>query len=272
MLFNKKLNEKVKELENKLEVITNELKEQVKLSEFLLNNDKNDVAVTFPYSIFGYASHIRVEYIWGEKLVCISKELDYNSYKLVKVHNLKDNICIVEIESKPFTIDQKQYSRYFQLNKETKEFVEITELFSIPSSGLADTLKDLGLAISNLFNNVCNGIKKESTGKQEIKETEKPKRTQKEKSSVLKRYYDTYNLNLSVKGYKENKVLSEKEVATLLYLFDKYKYIYEIEKHIGLKNASISRYAHILKSEGYLILSRGMGRVANGCLIYNTGV
>ena len=63
--------------------------------------------------------------------------------------------------------------------------------------------------------------------------------------------------------------LDEIETATLLYLYDKYKYLDEIIQHIELARNSLIKYTHIIKKLGYLIFNHGIGRVANGYLIYN---
>lgn len=86
--------------------------------------------------------------------------------------------------------------------------------------------------------------------------------------SSLMQYYTRYNLNLEIRGFKPMKRMGEKEAATLLYLFDKYKYVDEIKKHIGLSKTTIITYAYELRKEGYLIYDNEIGRVANGCLIY----
>lgn len=86
--------------------------------------------------------------------------------------------------------------------------------------------------------------------------------------SSLMQYYTKYNLNLEIRGFKPMKRMGEKEAATLLYLFDKYKYVDEIAKHIHLSKTTIITYAYELRKEGYLIYDNEIGRVANGCLIY----
>lgn len=86
--------------------------------------------------------------------------------------------------------------------------------------------------------------------------------------SSLMQYYTKYNLNLEIRGFKPMKRMGEKEAATLLYLFDKYKYVDEIKKHIGLSKTTIITYAYELRKNGYLIYDNEIGRVANGCLIY----
>lgn len=90
--------------------------------------------------------------------------------------------------------------------------------------------------------------------------------------SVLMQYYTKYNLNVDIKGFKPMKRMGRKEASTLLYLFDKYKYVSEIIKHIGLSRATVIAYAYALRKSGYLIYDHEVGRVANGCLIYNKGV
>lgn len=91
-------------------------------------------------------------------------------------------------------------------------------------------------------------------------------------NSTLMSYYRNYNLNLEIRDFKPIRRLSEKEAAILLYLFDNYKYVDEIMKHIKLTKSSILTYAYILRSAGYLIFRKDMGRVADGCLIYKKGV
>lgn len=86
--------------------------------------------------------------------------------------------------------------------------------------------------------------------------------------SCLMQYYTKYNLNLEIRGFKPMKRMGEKEAATLLYLFDKYKYVDEIAKHIHLSETTIKTYAYELRRNGYLIYDNEIGRVANGCLIY----
>lgn len=94
------------------------------------------------------------------------------------------------------------------------------------------------------------------------------KRIERPRDSVLRKYYKQMNLNLGVRDFKKNGHLDEIETATLLYLYEQYKYIDEIAKHINLSKNSLVKYTYIIRKEGYLIFNRGMGRVANGCLIY----
>lgn len=146
---------------------------------------------------------------------------------------------------------------------------------------LEQGMQEIVTALAKLFNVNVETAKKEKKEKsanigkkqeekQDVANNEIVNTKEKRKiNSALRRYYDNMNLNLSVKNFREIERLDEKEAATLLYLFDQYKYLDEIAKHIELSKASLLRYAHILKTAGYLIYKREMGRVANGCLIYN---
>lgn len=83
----------------------------------------------------------------------------------------------------------------------------------------------------------------------------------------LTAYYDENNLKLDVNGYKES-FLSKKETATLLYLFDKYKNVFEIAKRTGLAVSSVARYANMLKAEKLMDTQGDNGWVINNSLLY----
>lgn len=83
----------------------------------------------------------------------------------------------------------------------------------------------------------------------------------------LSAYYDENGLNLDVNGY-EDAFLSKKETATLLYLFDKYKNVFEIAKRTGLAVSTIARYAVMLKGQKLMDTQGDNGWVINNSLLY----
>ena len=276
----KNLKEKINRLENEMNVYKNELYEQVELTKFLLEHDKNEVVVTkqLNHIYLGLSYEIVAKYIKDGKLVTTEKDCNtsiYSDVQIVEVKNISDNITLINL--KEFGRD-----KYLQLNKCKEELSVIEpEIANILKENKKESTKtgkvkaNPNSAINIEENNAINKdvpLKWNTVEKQE----EKPKyvkngiKYNEPKYSLLLKYYDTYNLNLGIKNFKPIKRLSEKEAATLLYLFDKYKYVEEIMKHIKLSRATLNTYAYVLRKAGYLVFSKEMGRVANGCLIYKT--
>lgn len=254
MFGNQKLKQKIENLEEKIEEIKLGLDKQVKLSKFLLNHQKEDVVAEVKKFVkdeylITLCYELQVEYLYDNEIKNVSIELSrgYGIYYFYveNVENINDKIAIIKI---------KNYDEYkiFQLNKEISKLTEITSLVEH-----YDNINKKDIKTQAVYSN--NGNKTENVKK----EIERPR------DSVLRKYYKQMNLNLNVRGFKENSNLDEMETATLLYLYDKYKNLDEIIKHIKLARGSLIKYTYIIKKLGYLIYNHGIGRVANGCLIYN---
>lgn len=254
MFGNQKLKQKIENLEEKIEEIKSELNKQVKLSKFLLNHQKEDVVAEIK-KIFNneylitLCYELQVEYLYDNEIKNVSIELSrgygINNFDVENVENINNTISIIKI---------KNYDKYkiFQLNKEISKLVEITSL------------------VEHYDNINKKDVKTEAIDSNNRNKTENVKnKIKKTRDSALKKYYKQMNLNLNVRDFKENGTLDEIETATLLYLYDKYKNLDEIIKHIKLARGSLIKYTYIIKKLGYLIYNHGIGRVANGCLIYN---
>ena len=240
-------------MEEKIEEIKSELNKQVKLSKFLLNHQKEDVVAEIK-KIFNneylitLCYELQVEYLYDNEIKNVSIELSrgygINNFDVENVENINDTISIIKI---------KNYDKYkiFQLNKEISKLVEITSLVEHYN---IDKKSEKTQAVYSNNRNKTENVKNK---------IERPR------DSALRKYYKQMNLNLNVRDFKENGTLDEIETATLLYLYDKYKNLDEIIKHIKLARGSLIKYTYIIKKLGYLIYNHGIGRVANGCLIYN---
>lgn len=268
-MFNKKLKEEINLLAQKIQEQSNKVEELENIKDFLLCHNKDEVLATTMWSRTAYATYDKVlnlDYIHFAELKRLSKTIDDNM-EVSGVQDLKNGTVIITLKD----IENTEY--HYLLNKDKGELTDVTALLkwkneiNIAGKKIGETLKDAGAVLDKWVNDIIKVKKEKETVGKKVKETKvKPER---KKFSKLSRYYDKYQLNLSVKDFKPIHNLDEKDVATLLYLFDNYKYVYEIEKHIDLKKLSIEKYAYWLAQHGYLIYSRGMGRVANGCLIYN---
>ena len=273
-MFNKKLEKLENELVAKFERVHDELFDRVisleKLNGFLLEYGKDHVNIKIDrrVSVYTYTDAICAEYIKDAKYCKVTKDVGYGAAEIIKTRKVDDNNYIVEIKIKnTFKIlyaafsenrkEEEEYEiKYFLLDMQKGEFVDITstkELWSKYQS--KTTTKERKPKIAK--------------DKKRI-EVEPPKvDKRKQKGGRLSEYYDKYHLNLSVKDFNSNARLNEKDTATLLYLFDNYKYVDEIAKHINLAPLSIEKYAYELSKERYLLYKNKMGRVLNGSLIYN---
>lgn len=250
-MFNKKLEKRITE---RFEKVVDSLNERVfnleELNKFLLEHGKNDLVVeprTDWSFLFSNKYYLDFKFIKCGHLIQKSKQVA-EAVCVKDIENLNNGTYIISAVDNASNED-----RFYMFDKYAEDIFDIT-----------------GYKIYNKTKEVkveTNPKKEKKAIDKKVKESKvKPER---KKFSKLSRYYDKYKLNLSVKDFKPIHNLDEKDVATLLYLFDNYKYVYEIEKHIDLKKLSIEKYAYWLAKHGYLIYSRGMGRVANGCLIYN---
>lgn len=276
----KNLKEKINRLENVIDTYKKELDEHLELTKFLLEHDKNEVVVTKKLNplVLCLSYEIVVKYIKDGKLVIIEKNANtsiYSDLDVVEVKNISDNITLIHL--KEYGMD-----KHLQLNKNKEELSVIEpEIANILKENKKESTKktrevkvNLDTAIDTAIDTINTVPLKDVVKKQEekpkyVKNGIKYKDTQ---YSLLMQYYNKYNLNLGVKDFKPIKRMGEKEAATLLYLFDKYKYVKEIMKHINLSKTTITTYAYVLRSNGYLVYENEIGRVANGCLIYNKGV
>lgn len=172
-------------------------------------------------------------------------------------------------------------------NKKLKERIEKLEneltlvnskievLWDVCEPQINDKIKESVKNIISGLSKIFDVENSNETLSAEIKEeTIKPVENQKDtkRKSVLAHYYDDNKLNVELKQFEGCDFIGEKEVAALCYLFDQYKYIDEISKHIKLSKNTLNKYAYALARKNYIIYKNGMGRVANGCLIYNKGV
>lgn len=273
-MFNKKFEKLENELVAKFERVHDELFDRVnsleKLNGFLLEYGKDHVNIKIDrrVSFYTYTDTICAEYIKDAKYCKVTKDIRSSAAEIIKTRKVDENNCIVEIKIKnTFKIlyaafsenhkEEEEYEiKYFLLDMQKGEFVDITstkELWSKYQSKTTTKERKPKIAKDK------KGI-----------EVEPPKvDKRKQKGSRLSEYYDKYHLNLSVKDFEQKGRLSEKDTATLLYLFDNYKYVDEIVKHINLAPLSIEKYAYDLNKEGYLLYKNKMGRVLNGSLIYN---
>lgn len=129
--------------------------------------------------------------------------------------------------------------------------------------------KTIYTGFRDLFIGEDNGIEKRKAEKNDLGKEPTIKQSKSfSRGSILQQYYDKYHLNLKVRGFGRDSHFTETELATILYLFDQYKYVNEIIKHIALSRNTLMKYAYLCKKLGHLIFKGGMGRVANGCLIY----
>lgn len=262
-------NKKIKDLEEKVKDLGLELDKQVKLSKFLLNNKKEDVVVkvkSICLGIFACFStyELQVEYLYDNQIKNSKMDLGLHEFKVENVENINDKVAIIKIKN------NYGETKIIQLDKITNELVEITLL----AQHFANIGKKVEEKPSKIADKETKTTESEEKSKENNKKTEtkvydkngiKYKDTQ---YSVLMQYYTKYNLNVDIKDFKPMKRMGRKEAATLLYLFDKYKYVSEIIKHIGLSRATVMAYAYALRRNGYLIYEHEVGRVANGCLIY----
>lgn len=278
----KNLEEKIEELEKKLNECNSSLNTQIKLSNFLLDHKKEDVVVKIKVkylAIFLCEYKLEAEYFYENEIQKVSIDIGTTQYALDKIENINDKISIIKI----LNIYGKHKS--FTLNKETKEIFEMTDLeehFANIGKKIEEKVEvsaDSGRKQKKKAPKSEEKVQENDTNSSDTKEEIKPKKYDKNKIkfkdarySTLMQYYTKYDLNLGVKGFKPIKRMGEKEAATLLYLFDRYKYVKEIVKHINLSRNSIITYAYELRKNGFLIYENEMGRVANGCLIYNVEV
>lgn len=250
-MFNKKFEKRIKEEFNEIiDNLTDRVDNLEKLNKFLLEHDKNELVVT-PRTRYNFLRsdehYLDFKFIKCGYLIEKSKEVN-DEFTIKGIENLNNGTYIITAVDNASNED-----RFYMFDKYAEDIFDIT--------GYKTYSKTKETKVETKPKREKKDIDKKA------KETKaKPER---KKFSKLSRYYDKYQLNLSVKDFKPIGNLDEKDVATLLYLFDNYKYVYEIEKHIDLKKLSIEKYAYWLAQHGYLIYSRGMGRVANGCLIYN---
>ena len=276
MFGNKKLNEKIKELEEKLKQCSSSLTTQIKLINFLLDHKKEDVVVKINskcLALFLHLYELEAEYFYENEIQKVSIDIGTTQYALDKIENINDKISIIKILN--IYGDHKS----FTLNKETKEIFEMTDLeehfanigkkieekVEISADSGTKQKKKAPKSEEKVQKNDTISSDEETETKVYDKNGIKYKDTQ---YSVLMQYYTKYNLNVDIKGFKPMKRMGRKEASTLLYLFDKYKYVSEIIKHIGLSRATVVAYAYALRKSGYLIYDHEVGRVANGCLIY----
>lgn len=269
-MFNKKLKEEITNLNKRIEEISEEMGNMNKTIGFILKYGKDHVNIKIDrrVSIYTYSDAICAEYIKDAKYCKVTKDVGCGAAEIIKTRKVDENNCIVEIKIKntlkilyaAFSENRKEEEeyeiKYFLLNMQKGEFVDITstkELWSKYQSKTTEKERKPKIA----------------KDKKRI-EVEPPKvDKRKQKGGRLSEYYDKYHLNLSVKDFNSNARLNEKDTATLLYLFDNYKYVDEIAKHINLAPLSIEKYAYDLNKEGYLLYKNKMGRVLNGSLIYN---
>lgn len=257
MFGNKKLNEKIQDLEEEVKGLGLELDKQVKLSKFLLDHKKDDVVakIVNVYNWFypsWYTHKLEVEYLYDNEIKNVDKDLGNHEFKVENVENINNKVAIIKIKN------NYGETKIIQLDKTTNELVEITLL--------AQHFTDVGKKMKKM-EKVSADI--DAVAESQNKYDKNGIKTKEPVNSALMTYYHKYNLDLSIKHFSPIKRLSEKEAATLLYLFDHYKYVNEIVKHIDLSRNSIITYAYTLRKAGYLIYSNEMGRVANGCLVYN---
>ena len=269
MFGNKKLKEKVEILEDKIKDLKVSLDGEMELSEFLLNHNKEDIVVeatlTNSHSLF--MECLRVKYIYGNKVITITRPCGgiYFPNCVKNIIDLNNKQVLIHI------VDMVCRDEYWMLDKEEQQFVNVTNVakyyidkYDISNKLESDTnkLKDIFVDLTKESKNANNDDNKQSNvvGKKTITRNRK---------SVLKKYYENNKLDLNVKDFHQNSALDETDVATLLYLYDKYKYLDEIAKHINLNKNSLVKYTYIIRKEGYLIYNHGIGRVANGALIYN---
>lgn len=250
-------NQKIKNLEEKVKDLGLELDKQVKLSKFLLNNKKEDVVVkvrNISMGIFAsfYTYELQVEYLYDNQIKDAKKDLGLHEFIVEDVENINQKITIIKIKN------NYGETKIIQLNKATSELMEITLL--------AQHFIDVGKKMKKMEQISAD---MDASAESEKKIDKNPIKTKEPVNSALMTYYHKYNLDLSIKHFSPIRRLSEKEAATLLYLFDHYKYVNEIVKHIDLSRNSIITYAYTLRKAGYLIYANEMGRVANGCLVYN---
>lgn len=273
-MFNKKFEKLENELVAKFERVHDELLDRVnsleKLNGFLLEYGKDHVNIKIDrrVSFYTYTYTICAEYIKDAKYCKVTKDIGSGAAEIIKTRKVDENNCIVEIKIKnTFKIlyaafsenrkDEEEYEiKYFLLDMQNDEFVDITSTKELWSKYQSKT--------------TAKERKPKITKDKKRIEVEPPKvDKRKQKVSRLSEYYDKYHLNLSVKDFKQKGRLNEKDTATLLYLFDNYKYVDEIAKHINLAPLSIEKYAYDLNKEGYILYKNKMGRVLNGSLIYN---
>ena len=268
-MFNKKLKEEIKNLNIEIEEISKQMENVNKTLGFMFEYGKDHVNIKINkrVNLYTYECEICAEYIDDAKYCKVTKDVGCGEAKIIETRKVDDDNYIVKIKIiNTFKIlyaafsenrkEEEEYEiKYFLLDMQKGEFVDITstkELWSKYQS--KTTTKERKPKIAK--------------DKKRI-EVEPPKvDKRKQKGGRLSEYYDKYRLNLSVKDFNSNARLNEKDTATLLYLFDNYKYVDEIAKHINLAPLSIEKYAYDLSKEGYLLYKNKMGRVLNGSLIY----
>lgn len=271
-MFGKKvLIERMRNLDEKVQELDSQLKSKTSLAKFLLNHKKEDVVVSITYTdillsrpIYG----LKAQYVYENEIKDVFIHLGYNTHILESVENINDKVSVVKVKN----IDGD--SKYYYLDKGSNSIFEVTEF--------ANHLTNIGKKIEEKPSKIADKETKTSKSEEKAKENNKKTETKvydkngiKYKDtqySVLMQYYTKYNLNVDIRDFKPIKRMGRKEAATLLYLFDKYKYVSEIIKHIGLSRATVVAYAYALRKNGYLIYDHEVGRVANGCLIYKKGV
>lgn len=252
------LRNEIRNLDEKIEKLEIELNKQTSLAKFLLNYNKEDVVASINYSnaIIFRLYELKVQYVYNNEIRNANQPLGENAYILESVENINDKVSVIKIK------DSNNKIEYFYLDKVANSIFKITEFANyIANIGKKEEQKEIVVA-----------DKEKKIKKKVVANKETTSELVSNKSTTLCKFYDAMRLNLRVRDFKEVRRLDEKECATLLYLFDQYKYVDEIMKHIKLTKSSILTYAYILKNAGYLIFRKDMGRVANGCLIYNVGV
>lgn len=271
MFGNKKLKERIEILEIIRKNMEDKLVKQNELAKFLLKYDKKDIIVEFEplFSIFNDIQNtIVVRFIYNDELVVIRKQCPLDTYEVGGVDNITSETDLIHI------VNSKNKDTYFQLDKPKKELSDVTAIANHfdEQSGIVQNLKSSSESLLNAIDKLVSETTDSDKGKKKDKNSkiiaDKKINIRKERPSKLKKYYDKFDLNLRVKDFNGCEYISEKDVATLLYLYDRYKYMDEILKHIDLKKTTLERYSHALKKNNYLIFNHGMGRVANGCLIY----
>ena len=228
-------NKKIKDLEEKVKDLGLELDKQVKLSKFLLNNKKEDVVVkvkSICLGIFACFStyELQVEYLYDNQIKNSKMDLGLHEFKVENVENINDKVAIIKIKN------NYGETKIIQLDKITNELVEITLL--------AQHFTDVGKKMKKMEQISAD---MDASAESENKIDKNPIKTKEPVNSALMTYYHKYNLDLSIKHFSPIRRLSEKEAATLLYLFDHYKYVNEIVKHIDLSRNSIITYDYTLR-------------------------
>ena len=269
-MFNKKLKEEITNLNKRIEEISEEMGDMNKTIGFILKYGKDHVNIKINkrVNLYTYECEICAEYIDDAKYCKVTKDVGCGEAKIIETRKVDDDNYIVKI--KIINTFKILYAAFSENRKEEEEYEIKYFLFDMQKGEFVDITSTKELWSKYQSKTTTKERKPKIAKDKKGIEVEPPKvDKRKQKVSRLSEYYDKYHLNLSVKDFEQKGRLSEKDTATLLYLFDTYKYVDEIVKHIDLASLSIQKYAYELSKEGYLLYKNKMGRVLNGSLIYN---